>query len=141
MYCKIIAFSVFHLYFAILYFCLQNLFSYCNTLFSFAIIFVCKTYFLLAMLNFLLQFFIFVYKNIIFSQYFDFRLQNFILFGKTLFFCIYVYICGIELITYKTFLLKVKRLKNVRNLNAFELLLHERGQIKEIVLLYQCSHK
>ncbi len=52
-----------------------------------------------------------------------------------------MYICGIELIPYKTFLLKVKRLKNMRNLNAFELLLHERGQIKEIVLLYQCSHK
>ncbi len=44
MYCKIIAFALFHLYFAILYFCLQNLFSSCNTSFS-------------------LKFFIFVYKK------------------------------------------------------------------------------
>ncbi len=37
MYCKIIAFALFHLYFAILYFCLQSFFSSCNTSFSFAI--------------------------------------------------------------------------------------------------------
>ncbi len=41
-------------------------------------------------------------------------------------------------------LLKVRRLKNMMNLNAFtmkKVLVHERGQIKEIILLYQCSHK
>jgi len=32
MYCKIIAFDRFHLYFAILYFCLQNFIFFCNTL-------------------------------------------------------------------------------------------------------------
>ncbi len=68
IYCKIIAFALFHLYFAIFYFCLQNLFSSCNTSFSFAIlyfclqkahlfflntfIFVCKTLFSFAMLQF-----------------------------------------------------------------------------------------
>ncbi len=41
MYCKIIAFALLHLYFAILYFCLQNFFSSCNTSFSFAILYFC----------------------------------------------------------------------------------------------------
>ncbi len=41
MYCKIIAFALPHLYFAILYFCLQNFFSSCNTSFSFAILYFC----------------------------------------------------------------------------------------------------
>ncbi len=41
MYCKIIAFALFHIYFVILYFCLQNLFSSCNTSFSFAILYFC----------------------------------------------------------------------------------------------------
>ncbi len=68
MYCKIIAFALFHLYFAILYFCLQNLFSSCNTSFSLkfcyfclqkahlyflnTFIFVCKTLFSFATLQF-----------------------------------------------------------------------------------------
>ncbi len=68
MYCKIIAFAQFHLYFAILYFCLQNFFSSCNTsfslklfifvykkhiyIFSITLIFVCKTLFSFAMLQF-----------------------------------------------------------------------------------------
>ncbi len=41
-------------------------------------------------------------------------------------------------------LLKVKRLKNMVNLNAFtmkKVLVHERGQIKEMFLLSQCIHK
>ncbi len=38
---------------------------------------------------------------------------------------------------FKTILLKVKRLKNMMNLNiSTEVLVHERGQIKEIILLY-----
>ncbi len=44
---------------------------------------------------------------------------------------------------FKTLLLKVTRLKKMRNLNAFPLkcLSVKRGQIKEIILLYQCRHK
>ncbi len=42
---------------------------------------------------------------------------------------------------FKTLLLKVKRLKNdeFKRIST-EVLVHERGQIKEIILLYQCSH-
>ncbi len=38
IYCIIIDLALFHLYFAILYLCLLNLFSYCNTSYSFAYI-------------------------------------------------------------------------------------------------------
>ncbi len=41
-------------------------------------------------------------------------------------------------------LLKVKRMKNVMKLNALKMekvLVHEKGQIKEMILLYQCSHR
>ncbi len=63
MYCKIIAFALFHLYFAI--------------------IFVCKTYFLLPF------FILFTKSN--FSQYFPFLLQYFNFFAN---------ICGIDLTPY-----------------------------------------
>ncbi len=65
MYCKIIAFVLFHLYFVFLYFCFQNFFSR-NTLFSFAFVYFClqKAHyffsilsFLFAKLYFLLQYF------------------------------------------------------------------------------------
>ncbi len=61
MYCKIIAFALFHLYFAILYFYLQNFFFSHNTSFSFAILYFCsqKVHYFFSILSFyfLLQYF------------------------------------------------------------------------------------
>ncbi len=37
-------------------------------------------------------------------------------------------------------LLKVHHMRNFKHIST-EVLVHERGQIKEIILLYQCSHK
>ncbi len=49
---------------------------------------------------------------------------------------------AIEPARFKTLLLKVKRLKNMMNLNAFPLkYLSMKEGNKGIILLYQCSHK
>ncbi len=69
MYCKIIAFAFFNLYFAILYFCLQNLFSSCNTSFSFVILYLClhKAHLFFSILSFSFAKLYFLFQNVSFA--------------------------------------------------------------------------